>query len=95
MSTEQRDENLWRIARKRADFRRHVYTYVIINGFLWGVWWFTTGHHTGFGSHPWPIWVTLGWGIGLAFNYFYAYHGSTEDLTQQEYEKLKRERGIK
>ncbi len=95
MPEEQRDENLWRIAKKRADFRKHVYIYAIINGFLWAIWWFTIGHHTGFIGVPWPLWVSLGWGIGLAFNYFSAYHGSGEDLTQQEYEKLKRERGIK
>jgi hypothetical protein len=95
MLPEQRDENLWRIAKKRAAFRKHLYTYIIIVGFLWGVWWFTIGRRSGFTGYPWPVWVMLGWGIGLAFNYFDAYHGSGEELTQQEYEKLKRERGIK
>jgi len=37
----------------------------------------------------------LVWGIGLGFNYFNAFHGSGENLTQQEYEKLKREKGLK
>jgi hypothetical protein len=39
--------------------------------------------------------ITLFWGIGLAFHYFGAFHGSGEDLAQQEYDKLKRERGPK
>ena len=95
MQPEQRDEKLWRIAQKRAGFRKHLYTYLVIDGFLWGVWWVTTGHATGFTFYAWPIWVTLGWGIGLAFNYFDAYEGSGKDLAQQEYEKLKQERGIK
>src|SRR5690242_20194753 len=94
MATEQRDEQLWRIAKKRAGFRKHLYTYIIIVCFLWGIWWFTIGRDEGFSGYPWPIWVMLGWGIGLAFNYFDAYHGSHEEMTQQEYEKLKRERGI-
>jgi len=95
MPAEERDENLWRIAKKRATFRRHFYTYVVIIAFLWGIWWFTIGRSSGFRGYPWPIWVMFGWGIGLAFNYFDAYHGSQEDIAQQEYEKLKREREIK
>ena len=92
MSAEQRDDNLWRIAKKRASFRKHFYTYVIIVGFLWGIWWFTTGRSTGLTGYPWPIWIMLTWGFALAYNYFGAYHGSKEDITQQEYEKLKKER---
>jgi hypothetical protein len=89
-----RDENLWRIAQKRAKFRRSFYTYLVIIAFLWGIWWFSTGRTTGFTGYPWPVWVMLGWGIGLAFQYFNAYNGSKEDLTEQEYEKLKKERGL-
>ncbi len=90
----QRDDNLWRIARKRANFRRSFYTYVVIIAFLWGVWWFTNGYKTGFTGYPWPIWVMLGWGIGIAFQYFNAYNGSKEDIAQQEYEKLKKQRDL-
>jgi hypothetical protein len=95
MLPEQRDENLWRIAKKRAGFRKHLSVYIIIVGSLWAIWWITIGRKTGFTGYPWPIWITLFWGIGLAFHYFGAYHGSGKDLTQQEYEKLKREREIK
>lgn len=89
-----RDEQLWHIAQKRAKFRRRLFTYIVINAFLWGIWWFTVGRYDGFRGYPWPIWVMLGWGIALAFNYFDAYQGSKEDIAQQEYEKLKKERGI-
>ncbi len=64
----ERDERLWRIARKRANFRRSFFVYVVINAFLWGVWWFTTGRNSGVRGYPWPIWVMLGWGIGIAFS---------------------------
>jgi hypothetical protein len=40
---ENRDEQLWRIAKKRAGFKKHLATYIIINGFLWAVWFFTKG----------------------------------------------------
>ena len=89
---EQKDERLWQMAKKRAAFQRALASYFIINAFFWAIWWFTIGRDSGFRGYPWPIWIMIVWGIGLAFNYFNAYHGSGEDLAQQEYEKLKRER---
>jgi hypothetical protein len=89
--TETNDDRLWRIARKRADFRRNLYSYVAVNLFLWLVWWFTTGRITGFNGYPWPIWVMLGWGLSLAKQYFDAYKGDKKDLADEEYEKLKRQ----
>ena len=83
------NERLWRIARKRAGFKKSLFSYIIINIFLWSIWWFSSGRHTGFTFIPWPLWVMLGWGIGLAFQYFDAYSGSGSSLTEQEYEKLK------
>ena len=81
---EQKDEKLWKIARQRADFQQHLATYLIVNGFLWLLWLYTSGWH----EHPWPIYPTLGWGIGLAFNYFSAYHSDRNALAEREYEKL-------
>ncbi len=85
-----KDERLWRIATKRAAFRKSLYSYLIINAFLWAIWWVTTGRITGRHGYPWPVWVMLGWGIGIAFQYFNAYNGDKHDMTQEEYEKLKR-----
>lgn len=90
---DQRDEQLWRIAQKRAQFRRKLYSYVVINIFLWLVWWFTTGNKGNFHGFPWPLWVMIAWSIGLALRYYEAYHGSKSDLAEQEYEKLKRREG--
>src|SRR5690349_1707888 len=36
-SMEEKDEKLWRIAKKRAEFKKHLYTYIIINAFLWAI----------------------------------------------------------
>jgi multidrug transporter EmrE-like cation transporter len=89
---ENRDEHLWRIAKKRAQFKKHLASYIIINGFLWAVWFFTDGiteMNDEFNGVPWPIWTTLGWGIGLAFSYYNAYMDNRENDTMREYQKLK------
>ncbi len=87
---EERDKQLWQIARKRAKFKKHLASYIIVNGFLWAMWYITDGrreHGDIFGA--WPIWCTLGWGIGIAFGYYDAYHDSREQDTMKEYQKLK------
>jgi 2TM domain len=48
--------------KKRRDFGAHAVSYVLVNLLLIGIW-----AATGAG-YFWPIWVLLGWGIGLAFN---------------------------
>ena len=90
---ENRDEQLWRIAKKRAGFKKQLASYIIVNGFLWAMWYFTQGHSdfddVNGNDFPWPIWCTLGWGIGLAFSYYGAYHIDKETDTMKEYQKLK------
>ena len=65
-----------------------------MNLFFWAIWWFTQGRNSGFGhwGSMWPIWPMLGWGLGIAFQYFDAYgHTDKGTAVQQEYEKLKRQ----
>ena len=88
---QQKDEKLWRIARRRADFRRHLYGYIVVNTFLWAVWWFTTGKITGMTGYPWPVWVMLGWGLSLGFQYYKAYQGDRAEMADKEYERLKKQ----
>ena len=82
---EEKSEQLWKEAKARADFKNHFVVYIIINGGLWLLW-LVTG---GINSYPWPVWPTIGWGIGLVANYFSVYHFSHS--AEREYEKLKRE----
>ncbi len=86
-STQQKDEKLWKLAKKRAEFKRSLAVYLVINALLWGVWFFTSGKHGDY-SFPWPVFVSLGWGVGMAFSYIGAYTGYKESLTEKEYNKL-------
>lgn len=88
LSPQQRDEKLWNLATKRAGFKRHLIAYVIINIFLWATWFFSD--HTIFyqRSLPWPLWTTLGWGIGVAFHFAGAYIFTEHNQAENEYQKL-------
>ena len=86
---QQRDEQLWQQAKKRAGFQRSLASYFVVNTFLWLIWWFTSGKNGYNRDLPWPIWSMLGWGMGLLFQYLNAYGGSKHDLVEKEYEKLK------
>jgi len=85
MDNQHKDDLLWRQAKKRASFKWSLATYFFVNTFLVAVWFFSSGYD----SYFWPIWPMLGWGIGIAFQYFEAYHGSKMFSAEQEYEKLK------
>lgn len=90
---EQRDERLWKIAKKRAAFKKHCASYVGVNLFLWAMWYFTKGmHYDTLFEHgmPWPAWCSLGWGLGLFFNFADAYLINKDDGAEKEYERLKR-----
>lgn len=79
------DKHLWNQARRRAAFKKYLYSFVIVNLVCLLVW--AMGDRDGF----WPAWVALGMGIGLIFSFYKAYM-STEGLTEREYERLRRER---
>ena len=94
MEPQQRDEQLWQLAKKRASFKRHVVTYLIVNAFLWATWYFTGNRYHDFNDwewhhYPWPIWTTIGWGIGLAFHFAGAYIFHQTNSVENEYQKLK------
>jgi hypothetical protein len=92
-----KDERLWRMAKKRAAFKRSLYTFLVLTAFLWAIWWINKGRHGyDFRTHsvPWPVWPMLGLAIALAFQYFSAYNGSATDMTEKEYEKLRKEQNL-
>jgi len=89
---EGKDPQLWEIAKKRAGFKSHLYSYLIINVFLWVLWYVRHGNTYQWNNIPWPLWVTLGWGIGLAFNYVDAYVYPKANSVEKEYDKLKNQK---
>lgn len=86
----QKDQQLWEIAQKRASFKTHFITYVLVNAFLWILWALNGADNYG-GGIPWPAWSTLGWGLGVASHYFNAYVYPKSNSVEREYEKLKKE----
>jgi len=85
----QKDDMLWKIAKKRVGFKRHLTTYLVINAFFWLLWFFT--ENTEEAGIPWPIFTTIGWGIGLVFHFLSAYVFNKHKAIEKEYEKLKRD----
>ena len=86
-----RDPQLWRIARRRAKFKAHFTTYLLVNALLWAIW-FVTGAHT-YGFLPWPIWSTVFWGIGVAIQGLTCYgFVSEQSWSEREYQQLLRDR---
>ncbi len=86
---EQRDEKLWQIARRRADFQNSLLGFMVITGICWAIWYMTSyrnGHEYG---TPWPLWVMLGLGISLFLKFIRAYKTDKDTLAEREYEKLK------
>ena len=88
METE-REKELWKIAKKRVGFKRHLATYIVINTFLWLLWYFTDHKEEYEEAVPWPVFPMLGWGIGLMFSFLGAYVFVKQDSVEKEYEKLK------
>lgn len=81
-------EQALRRVKKRRDFKAHLFVYVLANVMIWGIW-----VAIGVGSHswwPWPVFVTLGWGIAVVTNAWdvYVRKPITEDELHREMEQL-------
>lgn len=88
LSTEQKDKELWKLAKKRAAFKSHLISYLIINAFLWALWAFSGNRFDDNSNFPWPLFTTLGWGIGLAFHFAGTYIFPENGMAEREYQKL-------
>ena len=72
--------------RKKAEFRSHLTSYVLVNALLVGIWAFTGQ------GYFWPIWPLLGWGVGIVFHAWDTFgHRSeiTEDQIRREMDRLR------
>ena len=86
-SDEELRQRAVRRLRKKAEFRSHLTSYVLVNALLVGIW-AVTGQ-----GYFWPIWPILGWGVGIGFHAWETYgqrsHGPTEDQIKREMDKLR------
>lgn len=89
---EQRDEKLWQLAKRRADFQNSLLSFAVIAVLCWIIWYFTAGRHGFNRGTPWPLWVMLGLGIGLFVKFMKAYKTDKDTLAEREYEKLKNQK---
>ena len=79
---ERREAAVRRVKAKR-DFKRHVVVYVVVNLLLIGIW------ALGDGGFFWPIFVILGWGVGLLIDGWDAYYKKpiSEEEIQREMDR--------
>lgn len=84
-----KDELIWKQARRRVAFKRSLAMYCIVNAFFWALWFFGDTGDVYESKVPWPIWPMLGWGIGIAMQYYKAYMSDEPGAVEKEYEKLK------
>jgi len=58
----------------REAFNIHLLVFVAVNALLWAIWAYSGANVTA----PWPIFVTLGWGIGLVAHWWTVYGNGEE-----------------
>lgn len=86
MKIEKSDEKLYEEAEARVGFRRHLSIFIIINLAIWAFWYFTRAID-GYTDGYWPLYTTLGWGIGVVSHFIGVYRNN--DAVEKEYQKLK------
>jgi hypothetical protein len=77
------------VARKhlqdQRDFLGHLGTYLAVNAIVWSIW------LIGGLGYPWPIWVTIPWGIGIVAHAISVYrtpHPITEEEIDREVDRM-------
>jgi hypothetical protein len=71
--------------KKRRDFKGHLLIYFLVNSFLVVIWAVTSG-----GGFFWPVFVMVGWGIGVVMNAWDVYFAEEigEDDIRREVDRL-------
>ena len=75
--------------KKRRDFHGHLLLYVLVNAFLVVIWATTMA-----GGFFWPVFIMVGWGIGLVANAYDVYfaHEISDAEIQREIGRLEHHR---
>jgi hypothetical protein len=92
------DEELRKLAvasiKRKQAFRTHLFSFVAVITMMWVIWLVTGVTSGGDAWFPWPIFATLGWGIGLAFNWRAAYGPGSRAISESDVDaEMRRLRG--
>lgn len=87
MNEDERIQRARELAASRYAFRWHLPIYVIVNGGLVAVWWFTDP------TFFWPAFPMFFWGIGLVAHYLSAYRTVGRRWIEREMERILQEEG--
>jgi hypothetical protein len=73
--------------KKRRDFHGHLLVYVLVNAFLVVIWSVTMP-----GGFFWPVFIMVGWGIGVVLNAWDVYFAGDfgEEQIEREIDRLER-----
>ncbi|MGN6574483.1 MAG: 2TM domain-containing protein [Nocardioides sp.] len=73
--------------KKRRDFKGHLLIYFLVNSFLVVIWAVTSG-----GGFFWPVFIMVGWGIGVVMNAWDVYFAEEfdENDIRREVQRLER-----
>jgi energy-coupling factor transporter transmembrane protein EcfT len=66
-------------AKRRIGFKIHFAIFVLLLPLNWPIWYFTDT------IYMWPIWPTLGWGLGIFFHWLAAFHADKFFSLSKEY----------
>jgi hypothetical protein len=71
--------------KKRRDFKGHLLIYFLVNTFLVVIWAVTSG-----GGFFWPVFIMVGWGIGVVMNVWDVYFAEEfgEDDIRREMDRM-------
>lgn len=79
-------EQAIRQLKKRRDFKIHLLIYIMVNAFLTVIWFANSG------AFYWPIFLIVGWGIGIVANAWDAYSNDvpTEAQISRQMDRMRR-----
>lgn len=91
-----RDPHLWEQAENRVGFKQHLRSYLLVNAIVWIIFLVLVYGfgNARFGAFPWPLFMTLGWGIGLLAHYIGVYWLASrpDNQVEKEYRRLQQRR---
>ena len=73
---------------RRREFQGHLIAYCVVNVMVWSIW--VVIGLTSESWFPWPLFVTLGWGVGVVMNAWEVYFRRpiSEEEIRRETERL-------